>query len=152
MSTTTIKPFAIIGLSVRTTNENEQAAKDISELWNKFLSEDIISKIPNKISQDIYSVYTEYEKDHTKPYTTILGCKVENIDLVPEGMTGKLFRGGNYTTFTAKGKITEGVVYKAWKEIWEADIARAYTADFEVYGEKAQNPDNAEIDILVAVN
>ena len=30
-------------------------------------------------------------------------------------------------------------------------MKRDYTADFEVYGEKAQNPENAEVDIFVAV-
>lgn len=152
MSTTIIKPFNIIGLSVRTTNENAQSAKDIAALWNKFLSENLISKILNKITDDIYCVYTEYEKDHTKPYTTILGCKVENLNSIPEGMTGKVIDGGIYKNFTAKGKVAEGFVFKAWEKIWEADISRTYTSDFEIYGKKAQNPDNAEIDILVGVN
>jgi predicted transcriptional regulator YdeE len=31
------------------------------------------------------------------------------------------------------------------------DLDRSYTADFEIYGEKAQNPENAEVDIFIAV-
>ncbi len=31
------------------------------------------------------------------------------------------------------------------------DMDRAFTADFEVYGEKAQNPSDAEVDIFIAV-
>jgi predicted transcriptional regulator YdeE len=31
------------------------------------------------------------------------------------------------------------------------DLDREYSADFEVFGEKAQNPQHAEIDILIAV-
>lgn len=151
MKTTTIQPFDIIGISVRTTNENMQASKDISGLWNKFMSENIMAQIPNKIDNNIYSVYTDYEKDHTKPYTTLLGCKVSNLDSIPKGMIGKSFKGGNYTIFTAKGNIKEGSIYKEWGKIWNADIQRAYTADFEVYGEKAQNPENAEADIFVAI-
>lgn len=36
-----IRPFNIIGISVRTTNENDQAAKDIPALWKRFISEGI---------------------------------------------------------------------------------------------------------------
>ncbi len=151
MKIITIKPFYIIGIAVRTTNENEQAANDISALWNRFLSENIVQKIPNRVEDNIYSVYTEYEKDHTKPYTTLLGCKVNSLENVPEGMVGKSFEGDDYKVFTAKGNLQEGAVYKAWLDIWNANIKRAYTADFEVYGTKAQNPTNAEVDIFVAV-
>ena len=39
----------IAGLAIRTTNENNQATKDIPALWGKFMSENLLSKIPNKI-------------------------------------------------------------------------------------------------------
>jgi predicted transcriptional regulator YdeE len=152
MNTTSVQPFYIIGIAIRTTNENMQAAEDIPQLWNKFLSENIITLIPNKIDDTIYSIYTDYEADYTKPYTTLLGCKVSSLDKIPEGFTGKSFTGGKYTTFTAKGKLAEGIVFQEWLKIWNTDIPRAYTADFEVYGEKAKNPGDAEIDIFVAVN
>lgn len=146
-----IEAFKVIGISVRTTNENGQSAKDIGELWNKFMSEEILNKIPNKVDNTIYSIYTDYESDHSKPYTTILGCKVENLDTIPEGMTAKTFNTGNYTKFVLKGDLTKGAVFAEWSKIWEMDLQRTYTADFEVYGEKAQNPTNAEVDIFVAI-
>ncbi len=151
MDKATIKAFKVIGISVRTTNENGQSAKDIGELWNKFMSEGILDQIPNKIDNTIYSIYTEYESDHTKPYTTILGCKVSTIDTVPNRMTANTFNGGNYRKFVAKGDLTKGSVYEEWSKIWNTDLEREYTADFEVYGEKAQNPTDAEVDIFVAI-
>jgi predicted transcriptional regulator YdeE len=151
MKTIQLEYFAIIGLAIRTTNENGQSTNDIPNLWNKFLSENIIEQIPNKIDNSIYCVYTDYEKDYTKPYTTILGCKVENLAVIPEGLTGITINKGNYQVFTAKGKLTEGIVFEEWVKIWNANIPRAYSADFEVYGEKAQDPNNAEIDIFIAI-
>ncbi len=150
-NTMNIQSFYIIGISVRTTNENNQAGKDISELWNTFLSQNIIQKIPNKIGGEVYSVYTDYEKDYTKPYTTILGCKVSSLDSIPQGMIGKTISGGNYKKYLAKGSLKEGIVYKEWEKIWKEKIKRTYTADFEVYGEKSQNPENAEVEIFIAV-
>jgi len=151
MNTKTIKPFQIIGIAVRTTNENGQAGTDIGALWQEFMTTGVLDKIPNKISNDIYSIYTDYESDHTKPYTTILGCQVSDISDIPKGMVAKTFEGGNYIEFTAKGNLQEGAVYQEWSKIWAIDLARKYTADFEVYGEKAQNPNDAEVAIFIAV-
>jgi predicted transcriptional regulator YdeE len=143
--------FSIIGISVRTTNENGQSGKDIPALWNKFIAEEILQQIPNKTSNDIYCIYTDYEKDHTKPYTTILGCVVEHLDLIPDGMVAKIVEGENYERFTAKGNLAEGIVFNEWMKIWNSDLNRAFTADFEIYGEKAQNPENAEVNIYIAL-
>ena len=151
MDTQKITSFNIIGIAVRTTNENSQAAKDIPALWNKFMSENMLQQIPNKVDNTIYCMYTEYEKDHTKPYTTLLGCKVENLENIPTGMTGKTVEDGNYIKQTVKGNLMQGVIANAWIKIWNANFPRLYTADFEVYGEKAQNPENAEVDIFIAV-
>ncbi len=149
---TNINPFNILGITIRTTNENEQAAKDIPELWGKFFSENILEKIPNKIDANVYCIYTDYEKDFTKPYSVVLGCKVENLNSIPDGMIGKSFKGGNYKKFsTAKGKLSEVVIGK-WMEIWNTDLQRSYTADFELYSEKSQNPEDAEVDIFIAVD
>jgi predicted transcriptional regulator YdeE len=151
MNNQTIQKFSVIGISVRTTNENGQASQDIPALWNKFMTEGVAEQIPNKVDNSIYCIYTEYEKDHTKPYTTILGCKVENLDTIPNGMVGKAFDEATYTKHIAKGNILQGMVFGEWTKIWNSDLDRTFTADFEVYGEKAQNPENAEVDIFVAV-
>lgn len=151
MSYVQVEAFNIVGLSIRTTNENGQSAKDIPELWNTFLAEKIGDKVPNKLSTNIYCVYTDYEKDYTKPYTTLLGYRVENLGSIPVGLTGKSFSGGDYKIYKVKGKLADGIVYNEWTKIWNSDLSRAYTADFEVWGEKAQNPDDAEIEIFIAI-
>ncbi len=151
MEKETLNAFNLIGISVRTTNENQQAGLDIPKLWEKFMSESILAAIPNKVDQTIYCMYTDYEKDYTRPYTTILGCQVSTLDDIPVGMVGKRVESGQYSKFTAKGSLLEGVVFKAWEEIWRTDLQRAYTADFEVYGENAQNPQDATVDIFIAL-
>lgn len=151
MKTAKIEAFNIIGISVRTTNENAQAAKDIPLLWSKFFSENIPEKIANKISPDIYCIYTDYVKDHTQSYTTILGFKVDNLTDIPDGMVGKSISEGNYTPFIAQGKLSDGIVYNEWLKIWSAPVSRAFTTDFEIYGKKSQDPENAEVEILIAL-
>lgn len=151
MRTVKIEPFNIIGISIRTTNENGQASKEIAELWGKFMSESILAKIPNKVDNEIYSLYTDYESDHRKPYTAILGCKVENMDNIPSGMIGKSFSGGTYARTTAKGDLMQGLVVNQWSKIFEMELDRTYEADFEIFGEKAQNPSYAEVNFYVGI-
>lgn len=151
MTTLQLEGFNIIGLSFRTTNENGQAFQDIPALWGKFMSEGVAASIPNKISNDIYCLYTDYELDHTKPYTVMIGCKTSSLDEVPEGLTAKAFQPGTYTKRTAKGDLMKGIVVEEWQKIWVADLPRKFTVDFEIYGEKTQDPANAEVDIFIAI-
>lgn len=144
--------FQIIGISVRTINEGEKAKTDIGELWRKFMSENMLEKIPNVIDETIYAVYTDYESDHTKPYTTILGYKVSALDKIPEGMVGKKIEQTAYNKFIAKGDLTDNAVIDEWMKIWNMDLDRKYTADFETYGEKAADPKNGEAEIYIAIN
>ena len=144
--------FMVIGISTRTTNENNQAATDIPALWQRFIGEQTMGKIPNKTGDSLYCIYTEYEKDHTRPYTTVLGCAVENLESIPDGMTGVTIGQANYEKFEAKGNLAEGAVFNEWTRIWNTDLKRAYTADFEVYDEKSADMANAVVDIFIAVN
>jgi predicted transcriptional regulator YdeE len=152
MKKVTIETFHIIGISVRTTNESNQAAKDIGELWNIFVSENILDKIHNKIDDTVYAIYTDYESDYTKPYTMLLGCKVESVETIPEGMVVKTVKKGVYAQFIAKGDLTKGIVFEEWQKIWKANLNRRYTTDFEVYTTNAQDPANATVPIFIAIN
>jgi len=148
-----VESFKVIGLSIRSTNENMQAAQDIGALWGRFMGEGIADKIPNKSAEDIYCLYTNYEGDATKPFDVILGCKVSTDKTVPPDMVAHTCHGGTYTQFISKGDLTQGkVIGETWMEIWKKDLDRNYSTDFEVYGKRAQNPKDAEVDIFIAIN
>ncbi len=140
-----------IGIAVRTTNENGQAAIDIPALWKRFMTERIQDAIPNKTDHKLYCIYTDYEKDHTRPYTTILGCRVPHLNNIPAGMEGKQLNDTNYRLFTAAGNLMQGAVFNEWTKIWGAGLARTFTADIEVYDERSADPENAIVDIFIAV-
>ncbi|SMG21965.1 Predicted transcriptional regulator YdeE, contains AraC-type DNA-binding domain [Marivirga sericea] len=151
MQKTRINPIKLIGITVRTTNENNQAATDIPELWQRFMGEGIMEKISNKLDSTVYSVYMDYEGDYTKPYTTMLGCEVSDFGNIPEGLEARTFESGYYLKSSVRGNLKKGIVIDHWKKIWNTEIERAYTADFEVYGEKAQNPMDAEVEFYLAL-
>ena len=142
----------IVGLKIRTTNQELRAAKDIPALWNRFIREGISTQIINKQDTDIYCIYTEYEGDHNLPYTTLLGHRVPDLNNIPEGLVGMTFQKETYELFIAKGDLQKGVIVNKWMEIWNSNLNRTYQADFEIYGSKALDPKKAEVDIYVGVN
>jgi predicted transcriptional regulator YdeE len=151
MQIKTVEKFYLIGISVRTSNQNGQAGTDIPALWQRFYSENCLASITDRIDNTIYAVYTDYEGDHTLPYTTIIGCRVKNLEQLPAGFIAKTIEANQYEVITASGKMSDGIVYNAWTNIWNSKINRNFIADFEVYGEKALDPNNASVEIYVGV-
>lgn len=143
--------FNVIGIKIRTTNKDMQVAKDIPAFWQQFMSENIVEKIPNKLDASVYAIYTNYESDYTGAYDMILGCKVSSVEEVPSGMILQEFSADTYAEYISKGKMSDNIVYNTWTEIWNSDIDRSYHADFEIYGEKAQNPEDMEVPIYVSI-
>ena len=143
--------FKIIGISIETTNEDGKSIEDMGKLWGKFYSDGVSEKIPNKESDEIYSIYTDYESDYTGKITAILGQKVKSLDEIPDGLVGREFKGGKYIKFVAKGEMPDAIV-DVWGKIWKEDkeLKRRYTADFEVYGEKSQNGAKSEVEVFIA--
>jgi predicted transcriptional regulator YdeE len=144
--------FKLIGIATRTTNKNNQAAQDLGKLWGNFFTENIMEKIPNKISSNIIAVYTDYKNDYTDEYTTIIGVPVSTLNEIPNGLIGREFEADNFQQFTAKGAMPNAVV-NAWIDIWQQDktLNRKYTYDFEVYGAQSNNGENSEVEIFIAV-
>ena len=145
-------PLNVIGLSIRTTNENQQATIDIPQLWNTFFMSQTLSKISNKINDTLYCIYNNYESDYTKPYTCTLGIQVENLFTVPEGLTSIQIPQSSYIKFNTKGDLSKQIVYNQWKNIWTTEIDRKYTFDFEIYDhQKCKDAANAEVEIYISI-
>ncbi len=145
--------FKIIGISIRTTNENNKSQEDLTKLWGQFYAENILEKVPNKISNEVFSIYTDYKSDFTEDYLTIIGVPVSTLEEIPNGLIGREFQSDKFQKFTAKGKMPNAVV-NTWINIWNRDkeLNRKYSYDFEVYGENSQKGENSEVDIYIAIN
>ena len=147
---THIKGFFLAGIPVRTTNQNGQSAKDIGELWGRFIEDNVLMQIEDRLTDEIYCVYTDYETDYTGFYTAVLCCKVSSLDNRPEGLISLTVPPANYVKYLAKGRLPDCVA-EAWQQVWGSSLNRAYIADFDVWGAKAQNPEDAEVEVYVGV-
>jgi predicted transcriptional regulator YdeE len=139
--------FTVVGLALRTSNSQPD---QIGGLWQEFYTRNIASLIRNAKSGDIYSVYIDYEGDHTQPYTLVIGCEADAIN-VPPGLVAKNVPAARYAVFPASGKQPESVI-AAWQKVWGADLSRTYSGDFDLYSAPAEvSPQQQQVEIYVAV-
>lgn len=145
-----LENFEIVGISVRTTNQNQQSEKDIETLWKSFYANDFTTQIEDKISEDLYCVYTDYETDYSGAYTTILGYQVKPGTIPPSGLVRKIILRSSYQVFISEGPLPSSL-QETWLNIWKSDLKRRYTADFDVYGPHSKNPDKAIVRTFVSI-
>lgn len=148
--------FLVIGIEARTTNAKEAIADGvIPRQWQKFFQEGILAKIPNKIGTNIYALYTDYASDRNGEYSFVIGAMVKEGTAAPAGMVLKSVTGGRFAVLTSdKGPLPK-VVPGAWQRIWkledEKKLQRSYQADFEIYDQRSQDPQNAQVDLYVGM-
>jgi predicted transcriptional regulator YdeE len=144
-----IPQFFVAGIAVKTTNQDGRSQKDIGDLWTKFTTENLALQIEGKLSDDIYCVYTDYESDHTGWYTAVLGCRVTDHDISSSFFTA-LIPAGNYHIYKPEGKFPENVS-NTWRQIWQTDIDRKYSADYDRYKAGAKSFEETEVEVYLAV-
>ena len=140
----------VVGIHCRTSNAPDRGPRDIGQVWGRFYSENILAQIPSKASNEIIAIYCDYEGDHTQPYTFVLGCAVSSLDNVPEGMVAKTLPKGSYAQFRAIGEHPKTII-ETWGEIWQTNLERTYTGDYEVYGDKFFSGSPQEVEVFIAI-
>jgi len=139
--TETRDAFTLVGPSCRTSNDDPSA---IGTLWGRFFQGGAAAQIPDRISDQLYSLYCDYEGDHTQPYTALLGCMVSQVEELPEGLVAQRVPASTYAVFDATGEQPDTLI-ATWQRIWATDLDRTFSGDFDVHG------DNDQVEIFVAV-
>ncbi len=145
--------FKIIGIEVRTSNPEESSGTGkISQTWQKFYSENILSKIPDKRGDAVLAAYTDYESDVNGAYSLIIGSEVDSLADIPIGLVGREIPAAKYAVFTSARGVIPGIIFDVWKKIWDFKGAvRAYQTDLEVYGRESRDRNNAQIEVYVSI-
>lgn len=138
------------GLEVKTTNENGRSIQDIANMWQTFFMQGIYDKVENKVNGKTIGLYTDYEKDYTKPYNFVACTEVSENSKDVENRVVKVIPKGKYAKFVIHGDV-QNAVGQAWQEIWKMDLNRKYTCDFEEYQNNSNDMQNQEIHIYIAV-
>jgi len=148
--------FQIVGISAQTSNANEiMPQAKIPKLWSDFYQQEVMGQIKNPVNDVIFGLYSDYETDVNGDYSITLGVEVAATDEITQGMVVKTIPAAKYLVFTSEKGSMPDIVIKAWQDIWawfaSSEIERAYTGDFERYDERCANPQEAQVDIYIAM-
>ncbi|MCI9063965.1 MAG: GyrI-like domain-containing protein [Clostridia bacterium] len=138
------------GMKIKTTNKDGKAVQDIGITWQKLFADGIYEKIQNKINGKTIGLYTEYEGDYTKPYTFIAGAEVSKEVRIGGEVESVIIPKGKYAKFIIIGDV-QNSVGQAWQEIWNMNLKRKYTCDFEEYQNNSEDMQKQEIHIYIAL-
>jgi CubicO group peptidase (beta-lactamase class C family)/predicted transcriptional regulator YdeE len=149
--------FTVVGIATRTSNAKEMTVEGvIGRQWVRFMQEGVFGKIPNKADTSIVAVYTDYASDKNGEYTFLLGRRVTSDADVPAGLVAKKIPAGKFAVFKTEKGPGPKVVPETWERInsLSKSVAggdRMYQADFEVYDERAIDPQNLQADVYVRI-
>lgn len=149
--------FTVLGIEARTSNAKEISSDAvIPKQWARFMQENLAAQIPNRADSSILAVYSDYASDKDGEYSFTIGAEVISAKEVPAGMVVKTVPAGRYAIFTSEKGPVGKIVFGLWQKIWTIPKAepggdRAYRADYEVYDERAVNPENAQVDVHVGI-
>lgn len=145
-----LSSILVAGIECRTSNMPGAAAKDIPLLWQRFYAEGIMNKI-NRLSDDVYALYCEYEGDYLRPYTCMIGCKVASVENISAGLIVKEIPASTYVKYEARGAFPQSVL-NTWVGIWKDNtLNRSYAVDFEVYDKRFATEKDKPVDVFVGI-
>lgn len=112
-------------------------------------------QIPDKRDSNLCAVYSDYDSDHNGEYTFTVGAPVKAEIAAPAGMLLKIVAPGKYAVITSQKGPFPKVIPEAWLEIFkledEGKLNRSYRTDFELYDERAVDPQNGQVDIYIGL-
>ncbi len=133
--------FIVVGVTVRTNNAKEAGGQgSIPQLWQSAMQNGTLDQIPNRASDGLVVVYSDYASESTGDYNYTLGYRVTSADKVPDGMVAKTIPAGKYAVIPSETGPPQQVIPALWQRINGMTPAqlggtRAYQTDFETYAD-----------------
>jgi predicted transcriptional regulator YdeE len=146
-----INPIHIVGIELRTSNDNGRAFVEIPPFWEQFLKNNYAAQIPDKLDEDIYAVYTHFEnegKNNRGLYSLIIGCAVKRNTEPPKGFSAVTIPSGQYRVFSVEGGRPDKVGL-AWQDIWAIPENQKQNWRFSCEFERYRT--SGEIDIFIGI-
>jgi predicted transcriptional regulator YdeE len=149
----------LVGLHVRTNNKAEMdpLTAKISPCVQQYFHQQWAEKIPHRTHPGrTFCAYTNYESDYTGDYTFYIGEEVNSLEDIPEGLESHIIPPQTYINFITQPGPMPTVLINAWQDIWKMSSEnlsgeRSYHTDFEVYDERASDPQNTILDIYIGI-
>lgn len=144
--------FTVRGISAVISNAQGRAAEDINTLWQDFFTGQVGQRIPERSSDIIYAVYSDYAGDHTQPYRLTLGYVVGDDTVSTQGGLHTVrVESGDYASLRSRGAQPQSLI-DTWQAVWASDLERAFRTDFELYGPRFFEDGVHEVLLYIGLN
>lgn len=140
----------VVGLAVRTSNNDENMGQVIGGLWQQFFAEGVYQSIESKLNNCTIGLYSNYENGINGAYDVTVCCEVNKCQVLPIGSEVKRIPAGKYAKFVVNGHMQKAVA-EFWTKLWSIELNRKYTYDFEEY-QSGGDMENCEIHIYIAIH
>ena len=130
----------------------------VPKFWQNEMEAGICPKLatlPGVVkSGEILGLCSDFDGEKNQ-FSYIICTRVNTLDEIPDGMVVKEIPTARYAVFTAKGTVPEAVqkviryVYQTWFP--ETNYDRGAGPEFELYDERADGTDSAEVDIYIPI-
>jgi predicted transcriptional regulator YdeE len=155
----TIPEKKLVGITTRTSNKDEfdPSKSKIGTMMQSYWQNAISDKILNRKNPGTtICAYMDYESDYTGRYTYFIGEEVSSFTSVTGNLVEIIILAQTYCKFTTTKGIMPKIIIDAWLKIWQMNdqdfgSKRAYLADYEVYDQRAIDPNNAVVDIYIGI-
>ncbi len=118
--------FTVVGLTVRTTNDKEAGGQGlIPKFWESVMDQDKLSQVPNRLSDDMVVVYSDYASDASGAYSYTLGVRVSSADKVADGFVARKIQAGKYAVIQSEQGPPQEVIPALWAKINQMTPAAA---------------------------
>lgn len=136
-------PLTIAGLPLRTSNAT--AFEDIPRHWGAFFAQQVLAHIPDKISDELYAVYTGFDRIpqtaddiYSLGYTLVIGAAVSSTAHLPPSLVSTPIPADRRAVFTVEPAQPDQVGAQ-WQKIWRMpDLQRIFAPDYEHYAADGQ--------------
>jgi predicted transcriptional regulator YdeE len=144
------QPITIAGLSIRTSNS--KAFDEIPAHWGAFFTQQVLAQIPDKINDEVYAVYTEFDRIPADPtdiaslgYTFVIGVAVSSTLRLSAPMVSTVIPAAKRAVFPVQPAQPDQVGGQ-WQKIWQMQkLPRTFAPDYEHYAA------DGAINILVSI-
>ena len=158
---TQIPELTLVGITTRTNNAqifaSDSSTNKIAATVQKYFYNGLAEKIKNRKNPGTtFCVYTNYQSDMNGDYTYFIGEEVTSFNNMDEEFETLTIPVQHYAKFTSQPGPMPTVCVDLWQNIWKLNASdlggeRAYIADFEMYDQRSQNPEQAVLDIYIGI-
>lgn len=121
-----------VGISTVTSFNEDQIEKDLQEVWEYFLKEDISYVINDIVDPRIFVVYSDYDKEYDGYFTVTVGYMAASADDVYEGLSAVTVSPSTFAVLESDEK-GENAVAGLWERVLCSDLKRKNDFDIEAY-------------------